>query len=444
MKNFAKAISFILVAALAFSLAGCKEKLQDSASGYVDSSENQQRWLKTPNSSLVINPSALSGASADTQKQALNLGILDESGNVAETFNDLVYLLEDRSANGVGGAEFWSADFSSSSELWVGMDALDANNSRNDALDIVVNPDNHPRLFGEGDEFDLDENNLTLVVDVKQCDGPFTIRIRTTSPAVEVPMATITAPGTYMYNLRKILKTGNSQDFKYGTRLVSFDFDFTVGGSYKFNSFKLMDLDSGLQKSEKDVASTWAPYSISSELEFPNATAIKTEDFFYGESTVNRLVSCTKNGIVALAGTVYGTAAFDAAENTITMETSSGNIAINSKRKGSSVLFYKTEDEMLSGVNGSEDPTDAKYWVMDIGELLAPNPEAEPDSDEAEGDSFMISVSLDKSKSVDELSKLSYEGVSSKGDRVYKDLPDYWTGLLSEKNISDYITAIGK
>lgn len=437
MKKFMKVMAFVLVAAMMLSLAACGKKVEDSSSDYADSSENQQRWLKTPDSNLVINPDFVSGTSSESEKQALNLGITDDSGNVSKSFNDLLFLLEDRSANGVGGVEYWSADFSASSELWMGMADLDANNSRNDALDIVVN-DEKKRLHGEGDEFDLDENNLTLVVDVKQCDAPFTIRLRTTGPAVEVPMGTINSPGTYTYSLRSYLRSGTSQNISYGTRLVSFDFDFSSGGSYKFNSFKLMDLDSGLQRADAKVSSTWAPYAISSELAFPNGTTMKTEDFFYGANTVDRKISCTKNGIIALAGKVYGTAAFDEGENMISMESGDGNIAIISKRKGT-LMFYKTEEEMLSGVNGSEDPADAAFWVMQIGDVNAPNEEAE-----VEGDVFYVSVSLDPSKSVEELRKLSYDGVSSKGERIYSDLPAYWTGLLSEKNISDYITAIGK
>lgn len=432
MKKFMKVAVFALAVVMLVSLAACGKKVEDSASAYIDSSENQQRWLKTPDSKLVINPDSASGS----QKQALNLGISDDSGNVTDTFSDLLYVLEDRSSNGVGGVEYWSADFSSSSELWMNLDLLDANNSRNDQLDIVVNPDTKTTLFGEGDEFDLDANNLTLVVDVQQCDAPFNIKVRTFGPAAEVTLGNISSPGTYTYNLRKALHVGTNPNMKYGQRLVCFDFVFSSGGSYKFNSFKLMDLNSGLQKAEANVSSTWAPYSISSELAFPNGTAIKAEDFFYGENTVDRVISCIKGGNIVLAGKVYGTAAFDEDQNVITMESSSGNIAIASKRKGD-VTFYKTEDDMLGDMNGSSDPAEAQYWTLAIGEVV------EPQDEENTGDSFYVAVSLDKTKSAADLSKSSYEGVSSKGERVLKDLPDYWTGLLSEKDISNYITAIG-
>ena len=111
MKKFMKVMAFVLVAAMMLSLAACGKKVEDSSSDYADSSENQQRWLKTPNSSLVINPDFVAGASSESEKQALNLGITDDSGNVSKSFNDLLFLLEDRSANGVGGVEYWSADF---------------------------------------------------------------------------------------------------------------------------------------------------------------------------------------------------------------------------------------------------------------------------------------------------------------------------------------------
>ena len=72
-----------------------------------DSSATQQRWLRLPDTSknvcnLVINPDEYSGGSAGNYNRLpLNLGILDGDKKVTKTLNDLIFVVESKSANGV-------------------------------------------------------------------------------------------------------------------------------------------------------------------------------------------------------------------------------------------------------------------------------------------------------------------------------------------------------
>ena len=78
-----------------------------------DSSATQQRWLRLPDTSkhvcnLVINPDEYSGGSAGNYNRLpLNLGILDGEKKVTKTLNDLIFVVESKSANGVGGTELF-------------------------------------------------------------------------------------------------------------------------------------------------------------------------------------------------------------------------------------------------------------------------------------------------------------------------------------------------
>lgn len=100
MKKISKVIAFCLVCVmLSGLLAACGGGYDFTSADVIDSSETQQRWLKYPGSSIVINPAAVSGEdTTDRTKQALSLGIGDS------VVDNVLFTLEPASANGVGGS----------------------------------------------------------------------------------------------------------------------------------------------------------------------------------------------------------------------------------------------------------------------------------------------------------------------------------------------------
>ena len=94
MKKFSKALALCLAAVLLAGLfTACGKSYNFTSADAVDSSDSQQRWLKYPDSSIVINPAAVDGEdSTDRTKQALSIGIGDK------TVDDVLFTLEDASS----------------------------------------------------------------------------------------------------------------------------------------------------------------------------------------------------------------------------------------------------------------------------------------------------------------------------------------------------------
>jgi hypothetical protein len=101
------------------SLFGCGEANMNpgiTSADLADNSDTQQRWLRLPESSLVINPDSYAGGSekGDFLNMPLNIGILDQDGKFKTTINDSMFFMEKNSANGKGGEVIftgcWSKD----------------------------------------------------------------------------------------------------------------------------------------------------------------------------------------------------------------------------------------------------------------------------------------------------------------------------------------------
>jgi hypothetical protein len=121
-----------MVAALVIALfAGCGGGNNFTCADVVNSSANQQRWIKSFDSNIVVNPNAI-GAESYTdadEDMSLDLGILAEDGSVAKTLDDVVFFLETSVSNGKGGEEIWAADFTPGAENVRGVARLENNSS---------------------------------------------------------------------------------------------------------------------------------------------------------------------------------------------------------------------------------------------------------------------------------------------------------------------------
>ena len=419
MKHIKKLVISVLLVSMLISLVGCGKTIY-TAKELVDGTENQQRWLKYPESSLVINPDSVNGTYTDTKDLALNLGIVD-----GKTVNNAVFFLEDKMANSLGGNTVATLDFSDKYN-WFNLDSAAADRSVGPKLDVTIDVIGAAYQINqeEAQSLNFDQDNYAVVFDVAQCDAAFNISMYAGS---KKPLGTVSSPGKVAFNLDEALRRGTSFEESLGTQDISIYFEFPSKGNYVINSVEYVRLEEGYQPSENNADSVWAPYSITQTLEYPNTTKATVESYFYDVNTINRKVTVDAPGTLLIGGEVNGTVEYDEMDRVFRITGDGINYVVNSKRVNSDnkVVYYKTDTDLSMGTNGSDDPTGAKYWTMNLGHF------------EAE-ETFLVSVAASSSMSLDELEKAAYDAVSSKGTTAYNNLESTWNTFLETVEVKDF------
>ena len=449
MKKF---ISIMLVLILAMSLlAGCGGDAGGVKNNGIksndlkDSSETQQRWLRLPDSSantcrLVVNPDEYSGgASGNFDRLPLNLGLLNDEATVTKTLNDLIFIVESTSANGVGGTDIFVPVY----------DQEDSENVNTrytvKKMTCEVEGTKVTAVIGEGDE--TTAQNITMrsklevdfsvdivaVIDVISSSGvKWKVTGASQKPTYNILAQNDTdATGHFAFNITEIL----AQQVKPEDDISAMTFNLilsVIGANAPlvFQDYKIVTVERGFQYADTNAATTWYPYGIVSTLTYPNGTAAEVMDYFADYSTVARQIKFTADGSFYLAGKVYGTLTYDEKQNLMIVEGDGFNYVVSPKRK-QYVTFYNSEADMLKRVNGTEEPTaDTQYWTVGCGRIEV-------------GTDLYVSVALDANKSIEELCEEAKAavGAGNTAKRIETNI-EYWDKYLAAITIpSDLILA---
>lgn len=457
LKLMKKTISMVLaMLMLTALLCSCGSAVQNeglTVDDFADSSENQQGWLRLLDSSLVINPDEYQGNNSDNgNRLGLNLGILDEAGNVTTSINDLIFLIENNSANGVGGEAIWTTSglddigtalrWGSKATVTYNDGSFTASSSGTASSTInfttrlpvefqkdivaIFNVSNYSAgaTYVKDDEETEPGWGLSGSIQVIHPDGKETIAITAQASNEETGRfvayySDVVAQQTN-YNLEESTGQMNGTITVYGD-----------GTTITVDEYQIVYIDKGFKYAETEAKTTWYPYAIVSELEYPNGTKAETTDYFANYSTVARKITFKAGGLFTLAGKVEGTLTYDESNNVMIVEGSGYKYVIAPKKK-QSVQFFNSEEDMLNNRNGSTEPSSStKYWTVSCGRI-------EVDTD------LFVAVSLDASKDVETLIAETKKATESGNtDKRLQRTKDHWESYIHVFELPDaYITNV--
>lgn len=439
MKKLSKVFAICLaITLLAGLLSACGGSYNFTAEEAVDNSDSQQRWLKYPDSDITINPSAENGTdSSDVKKQELALSV------GGKTLDNVLFTLEQISANGSAGSTEWEADFSAETTKMTNMTKLVANNSKGSSLDVVVPDQNGGRDLDasnnfvvrgikEAYQYDFANKEYYLVIETGECADSVDINFYTYSPVSDTLLTSVGANETKVVSINELCKSVDSEGLITESTRAFFDIKFKKGGAYQFKTFAVKVMPTGSQAAES-AALEFAPYSLKNSAVFPNGTGVETEDFFYSTNTVTRKITATASGSFVVGGKIAdgATAEYDERDGSVSVTGADGVNYVVRLTKKDNVQFYASEEDMLGGKNALEDISGAKYWTTSITDLN-------------EGDSTYFSVSASTSVSAEELYTSAKNGSSTaKAKKRLKNLPQEWTDYISSHgDVEKYIKNI--
>jgi hypothetical protein len=401
-----------------------------------DASAAQQRWLRLPESNLIINPDAFSGTdSSDLKKLPLNIGILDTSGEKATvkyTANDMLFIMEDNSANGKGGTEIFKAIFAGDgANMTYNKTNLNVD-STGEKITMSVNP-KCPNVW-EGITFkkalDLNlDKDVIIDIDIADCQGRMSLKGNLTKPSIADTViaqedATITGHKTYGLSdvIAKLGVTSGMAKLNFTIFAIDYDKPVTI------NSFKIKEIDRGFHVATDNAKTEWSPSAIKSTLTYPNGSYLETTDFFIDNNTIGRKIRAVDASTLTLGGKLAGKATYDSKANTFNVEADGFKYVIAPKRK-LNVAFYDSEADMLAKINGSPEAKETSaYWCVGFGTM-------QPD------DEVNIAISMSTDLSIEEMNGLVKDGTSSiKTKTMMEDRIAYWDEYLVNNEITpDYI-----
>ncbi|MBQ6172055.1 MAG: hypothetical protein IJK34_05420 [Clostridia bacterium] len=409
-----------------------------------DSSATQQRWLRLPDTSnhvcnLVINPDEYSGGSAGNYNRLpLNLGILDGDKKVTKTLNDLIFVVESKSANGVGGTELFVPVYDQDAEdvntrYTVKKMTLDVDGTKVSAT-IPDGDETATQNITMREKIAVDfQTDIVAVVDVVSSSGvKWKVTGASQKPTYSILAQNDTdATGHFAFNLTEILSQQVTADDDISAMTLNVTLSVIGAGSpLVFQDYKVLSIEKGFQYAAADASTTWYPYGIVSTLEYPNGTAAEVMDYFAGYRTVARRITFKKDGSFYLAGKVYGKLTYDDKQNLMIVEGDGFNYVVSPKRK-QYITFFNSEADLLSRTNGTSEPTEStQYWSVGCGRI-------ELDTD------LYVSVALDATASVEELCEEAKDavGAGKTAKRIEGNI-DYWDKYLAAITIpSDLILA---
>lgn len=431
-------MSLILVLAFTMSLfvfandeSGNKEP--SNVAETVDSSSSQQRWMKYPNSKLIINPNENAKVSASE----LAIGVENDSGSVGTLLSDLLYISEANASNyNIEDAKlFYEPDFSENSakkfsnlDIDPSQNCISRNDSVGSALDITVRPEaittGYASLEISGRSsatmFNFSSKNYIAVLDVAEIPAGGTAVFGAAITPYNMEFYTVTEPGKYMFILNEEL-TDNNQS----SRSVVFQFRFTSAGDYKFNNFKVYEIDKG-STAPVSSASTFSISSLKNDVSFENGASATINDFFFDESTVVRKITVNKDGKFVLWGKVNGNAVCKDYAKAIIGEIDGYNYAIKPSVKGH-MFFYNSVEDLQSGENALESIKGASYWALEMNEVV-------------KGTNIYIGISVSDTASADDVyqSALKASCIPYSPDK-FDGLETFWNSFIAANGTKGYL-----
>ena len=392
-------VVLLAVLTLASVLCGCSNiKNKDyTAAKFEDSSVSQQRWLRDPETDLVLNPAEYqNGESSNKNRLGLNVGYIDESHTVLHSFDDILFLAESSAANAASGDEFFKAVWDlndpecnlkySATRLTVdtsvpGRTAIDgiiaaSSSSFDDAIIQFKDTLNY--------RWDVE---LLAIVDVQSLsqDTEWGLQISVSAGSNRfgrVLQADGEQTGKFVFNISDVVK-GNlkNADEQPSARMnlmfrVCTKDDSELQPRIVLGDYKILAIPKTINYSSSSSASSWAPYALKTSLSYANGSAVKVEDFFAVDNTdeanifknvVARKITYTDASQLYLCGKLEGKVSWDDTKVLISAEGDEYSYVIAPKRK-QGLEFYASESDMLNRTNGSETPDENTcYWSLPLG-----------------------------------------------------------------------------
>ncbi len=368
----------MVVALVLAVFAGCGGGNNFTCADVVNSSASQQRWIKSFDSNIVVNPNAI-GAESYTEADedmSLDLGILAEDGSVAKTLDDVVFFLETSVSNGKGGEELWAADFTPGAENVRGVTRLENNSSDGRMFSASVPEGKSFTIKGKSPVEINFIDNIYMIMSVGSisADTKFDIVGIPSRDLQDFPIIEdIAAPGTYVAEITDAFITSfESNEDKAGQELdkatpMTILPQFTMNDSMSLllNEWSIRSIPLSFQKATKAMKNTWYPYQIVSSQEFDYGMALTTTDMITGENAVTRKVVCDLSGNVYVAGYLNGgTATYNEKNSLVTVTGDGFEYSICVKRSGD-IAFYDSEEDMLTNTAPSAEPkATSQYWTI--------------------------------------------------------------------------------
>lgn len=365
----------MVVALVLAVFAGCGGGNNFTCADVVNSSASQQRWIKSFDSNIVVNPNAI-GAESYTEADedmSLDLGILAEDGSVAKTLDDVVFFLETSVSNGKGGEDLWVANFTPGEENLRGVARLENNSSDGKMFSATVPEGMSLNIRAKsGTELNfIDKIYMVMDVGSLTAESEFSVVCGANWGVGDFNVfEDINAPGVYVAELTQAfidtcVKANNEEPDTSKNVKVTPQFNMQDNMSLLLNSWAIRSIPLSFQKATKAMTNTWYPYQIVSSQEFDYGVALTTTDMITGENAVTRKVACDLNGNVYVAGYLNGgTATYNEKNSVVTVTGDGFEYSICVKRSGE-IAFYDSEENMLTNTAPSAEPkATSQYWTI--------------------------------------------------------------------------------
>lgn len=361
-----KRVLLVLMSAIfLIGLFGCGEANMNpgiTSVDLVDSTQTQQRWLRLPASSVVINPDSYTNGSetGDFLNMPLNIGILDETGAVKTTINDAMFFMETNSANGKGGVVLFTGSWSTANiNFNVPKGQLEYEAIGETGVKFWINPTITTNAvmmtFKKPVEMDFDQD-VILNLNVLECVGMISLK-----GALE-PQGDIRTTGPLSYNLTQFSGYTGKKKLSLGVYAIE------PGNSITIDNYEIRQIPKGFRYG-KEVLTTWAPYALTSSISFENGTSMSVKDVFVTENTIVRNITGVAQGNAALAGKYNGTLTFDSKTGCINIAADGYKYTIATKRK-TNFRVYATEDDMKNDKNAiTENYPTSGFWFITFGAI---------------------------------------------------------------------------
>ena len=448
-KTISMVLAVLMLTALLCSCGNSGYNKNLAVDDFADSSAEQQGWLRLPDSSLVINPDEYQGNTSNNKDRlGLNLGILDENGNVTKSLNDLVFIVENKSANGVGGETIWStadADDIGSILRWglkatvqgdAGTFTATTSGTPSSAINFMkrlsgvdlskelvavldVSKYNKGEVFVKDDEETEPGWGFSASVAITHPDGKENVSINA--------QASTEDEGKFVYYFSDTLRNNATYELSESTGQLNCTFGlYGEGTSVVVSEYKIVQFDKGFQYATEAAKTTWYLYAIVSDIAYPNGTKVQTTDYFANYSTVARKITLKDTGLMTLAGKVEGTLTYDSLNNVMVVEGDGYSYVVAPKKK-LDITFYNSEADMLAGKYGTTEPTSStEYWTVYCGSTV------QVDSD------IYIAVSLDASKDVETLIEETVAPTKSNNTKArFERTKEWWNQYIHVYELPD-------
>ncbi len=481
-----KILSAMLIIAIIMSFAACGSQGNSfSSSDVADSSATQQRWLKNPDSTIVINPNAIGNTEYKDADGilGLELGITNANGKIVKVLEDAFFILEPTWANGKGGEEVWASDWTeetvdfylrthpeaTSEIILTTVDQLEEYDEEgtlqryvkreNGSMELQLWVNQHYELMAKYPvPVDGGDTDYFVLVDCEISDKDRWNAKKTKSyPKIwqirgyfddeptlnkkiyrgdDYTYATILeyvtkTPGFYYENINEAAAeyTGaNKTNFVYPTIFLERE------GIYKFNHYSIRAINKEVKAGSGVSKYEWNTYNIKSYQEYDNGTVLETVDLISGPMAVTREIKGVLGGGAYYAGSLNG------GTPTYTTNTGAINTTLTIKGEGfeytvaigalGTIQYYNSYEDLMNMDNGTAEATaESKYWLYVTDSRVT-----------ADGTAYIgFAASVNGE---DTIAAAQEAGKSKTFRKRMADLEAIWDEFIASNDVRDYIANI--